>query len=255
MIPAVSTANTALGHYAAFTDESGLTHRYMIVGGISCRFEIAHLIDRKVREIRASSPYPQDSLQWKHLRAPKLDTYKRLIAYFFELNARHLVDFTAIVIDRSKLDHFTHNEGDGEQFFHKMLFSITEAKIRKYHYPKAIYLFHGERTSKFSLEGTRSIINAALDNRKRPNRLGAFYRPVHQLAYMDVSLSGPHQITDVLLGSVAFHWNAGMRKSPGSPKEQLAQFIQAEGPAENLGRATPWTQPHFDIWQFQLKGP
>lgn len=80
----------------------------------------------------------------------------------------------------------------------------------------------------------------------------ANYHPLLTLEYKSVSESGPHQIADVLLGAVSQHWNAYKRRSEG-PKHELAQYIRSECCAHRLDVATPWWQPHMDIWEFKLR--
>lgn len=224
----------------------------MLVGGVSCASRDAEAIHNKVLDIRSNSPFPGDSLQWKHLSNPrKIPTYCKLIDCFCELNDQHVIDFTCIIIDTSKLDHSTHNDGDGEAFFQKMMFSLVGAKADLYGRPTALRAFHGYRDSKFNLQEVRKIINFGIAKRR-----GRFiYNPLRQLEYMQVRDSGLHQITDVLLGCVAYHWNPRMRYGNGRPKDVVARHAHSMCPPDALGAPTPWRQRHFNIWQFQLEDP
>lgn len=239
-----------LGDYASFTDESSIAgHRYMIVGGVTCRTAHARHVHDRVIAIRSKSRFPSDSLQWKHYRDAKWEDYRLLMDFFLEENARHRLDFSCIVIDTAALNHRRYNDGDGETFFQKMIFEHVSALERKYE-PQAIRVFHGHRESRYDLFEVRGIINAGLA--KQRHRLN--YRPLKQLDYLRVEHSGPHQIADVLLGAVSYYWNAGVRAGGASRKRRLAEYINAECCANSLGMPTPASMPHFDIWKLRLRG-
>lgn len=242
-----------LGDYATFSDESGVSkHRYLLIGGVSCASRDASLFHSKVHQIRAASPFPMDSLQWKNLSShKKLASYSTLLDFFFEKNCQHKLDFTCLVIDTHRLDHRSHNDGDAELFFQKMVFNYVKALCALYSPPEIIRCFHGRRSSKFELQQVREIINSALARRKGT----VLFRPLRQLEYANVSASGLHQLTDVLLGCVAYHWNASMRRNPGSAKSALAKYAQAESPSHRLDQLSPKSLRHFNIWPLRLQDP
>lgn len=241
-----------LGDYAAFTDESSISgHRYMVIGGISCRSAYAQRIHDKVQDIRNQSSFPSDSLQWKHFRPAKFRTYKKLANYFFRENDAKRIDFSCIIIDTSRLNHAAFNEGDGETFFQKIMYQLYVGLARKYGYPECIRGFHGRRESRYEMTEVKTIINAGICGEAHRR---VTYRPLLQFEYMQVELSGPHQLADVLLGAVSYYWNAGMRRGGDSRKRMLAEYIQAECCATSLGRPTPPSMPHFDIWEMRLRG-
>ncbi len=220
----------------------------MLVGGISCRSAYAEEIHERVAEIRSTGLY-SDSLQWKHFRPEKFSTYKKLIDFFLEANSEQKIDYSCIIVDTKSLDHRKFNKGDGEAFFHKVMYLVAVSIARKFRYPKAIRLFHGKRDSSYDLEEVKRIINAGLAS----ERMDVIYRPVRQLDYMDVGSSGPHQLTDTLLGATSYYWNSGQRRDGQSRKRLLAEYINSECCAVSLGAVTPRSKPHFDIWKMRLK--
>lgn len=238
-----------LGDYAAFTDESSISgHRYMLVGGVLCRSAHAQRIHDAVCRIRAASQFPGDSLQWKHFRPAKFDAYQRMVDLFLEENDAHRLDFQCMVIDTRGLDHARFNDGDGETFFQKVMYQTAMAWLRKYDHPRLLRLFHGRRESRYDLDHVKGIINAGAASTTQFQT----YRPLRQFEYMTVHDSGLHQMTDVLLGAVSYHWNPGVGRSEGR-KAMLAQYIQSECCANTLAKPTPRSKPHFDIWQFRLR--
>lgn len=247
----IRTRGPSTGAYAAFTDESAITgHRYMLVGGVSCLLDHAQRVHETVWRIRARSPYG-DSLQWKHLTAKKLSVYKELVDFFLEENARQRLDFTCLIVDTAQFNHAVFNDGDGETAFQKIMYQLYTSLVRKYGRPESIRGFHGQRSSRYTLDEVAGIINAGAA--KRTGRAG--YAPLTHFEYMDVSASGPHQIADVLLGAVAHHWNPGQRKGGSLHKAELARYVQAECCADSLTSPTPHWQPHFDLWKFRLRDP
>lgn len=240
------------GDYTACTDETGISaHRYMIVGGVSCRSSIAQQIHASALDCRKLSPFPGDSLEWKNLRANsrKLDAYFALMDLFFYHNRRHELDLTAIVVDTRKLKHAKFNQGDAEEFFQKIVNHYTRGLCTKYKRPQYIRLFHGSRTSRFDLRDIQNIINSTIAKQRGE----ITYRPLSILEYMPVGLSGLHNITDVLLGALGFYWNGkDAVTNPDSDKAKLARFILAESPVARLNEESAFYDRHFDIWDFQL---
>lgn len=220
----------------------------MIIGGVTCRAAHARAVHERVAAIRSKSAFPHDSLQWKHYRDAKWPEYKAAVDFFLEENGAQRLDFSCIVIDTAALDHRRFNEGDGETFFQKMVFehvSVLERRLT----PEAIRLLHGHRESRYDLFHVRGIINAGLA--KRRHRLN--YRPLKQLDYLRVHLSGPHQLADILLGAVSYYWNPGVKQGGHSRKRKLAEYIHSECCAPSLGKPTPKSMEHFDIWQLRLQ--
>lgn len=237
----------SLGDYAAFTDESSITgHRYMVVGGVSCRSAYAQTVHERIASIRRKSKY-SDSLQWKHFRPDKFYDYRRMIDYFLIANESHRLDFTCLVVDTKRLNHGLYNMGDGETFFQKTMYLVLVALTRKYGHPPIIRAFHGRRESRYDLMDVKAIINAGLAKEKAR----VLYRPVKQFDYMDVSESGPHQLADTLLGAVSYYWNEGLRRGGESRKRMLAEYIQSECCVDFLGEQSP--KSHFDIWPMRLR--
>jgi hypothetical protein len=223
----------------------------MLLGGISCRSAYAQVLHERVLDIRSRATFPQDSLQWKHFRPEKFPEYKDLVDLFIEDNSAHRVDFTSLVVDTAQLDHARYNDGDGETFFQKAMYQLYVSGIlRKYEPTPILRGFHGQRESRYEMMEVKKIINAGMAKEAH----SVTYRPLRQFEYMDVSKSGPHQLADVLLGAVSYHWNASLRRRGQSRKRMLAEYLQAECCVTVLGEATPPWQPHFDVWKLRLRG-
>jgi len=236
--------------YSVFSDESCISnHRYMLVGSVQCRTDFVVQIEDAVEEIARRSRFPQDSLQWKRLNRHKITDYQAILDLFFELNAHKKADFLAIVIDTQELDHKRHNDGDAEVFFQKMINRMVCTVSDQYYPPRALRCFHGRRDSRFSLEEIKNIINSTIASREND----VLFRPLRQLEYRDVSRSRVHQLNDVLLGCVAYHWNEKMRHDPSSPRSQIASYANRNAPKRLDTRSFP-NEWHFNIWPIRLGG-
>jgi hypothetical protein len=192
-------------------------------------------------------------MQWKHFRPEKFPAYKRLIDYFVEENTSQRIDYSCIVIERRGLDHSRYNDGDGEVFFQKMMYQIALSLVRKYHFPRAIRLFHGVRASRFDLAEIQKIMNAgvALERFRLDQAYG--YSPIKQLEYMNPGTSGPHQLADTLLGATSYYCNIGQQRRGDSRKRMLAEYFNAECCVDFLGKPTGPSKPQFNIWKLRLR--
>lgn len=199
--------------------------------------------------IQAHSRFPTDSIQWKHYRDAKFDTYKLAVDYFLAENSAQMIDFSCLVIDTHLLDHARFVNSDDETFFQKMMYQYYVAMAERYYHPTTIRGFHGNRNSAYEMDYVKNIINSGISRKTNfPT-----YRPLRQFDYMRVDMSGPHQLSDILLGAVSYYWNAGLRKNGTSRKRKLAEYINSECCAQSLGRRTPLWQRNFDIWPMRLR--
>lgn len=237
-----------LSRYSIFSDESSQTgHGYMILGALSASRTAIPLFEREIEIIREQSRFPGDSLQWKNINSKKLYDYERLVNLFLDWNREHAIDFTAATFQRKRYKHNQFNDGDSEVAYQKWLCSVYLAVGAKYGWPDNVHCMHGKRDSRFKLSEIREILNARAARKVRYN-----YLPYRCLEYRDPSYNPILQMNDVLLGAVSYYWNAGMRKLPNSPKSEMARYIQANCCAADLGKKTPMSMPHFDIWEFRL---
>lgn len=237
-----------MSHYSIFSDESCQTgHSYMVLGAVSASCSAISLMQEKIADIRRNSEFPEDSLQWKNITGRKIKDYEALVDLFCEWNTEKALDFTAAAFYRRKFKHHLFNDGDGEVAYQKWLCNVYLAIGDKYGWPKDISCFHGRRASRFKLPEIRGILNARAAKKVRYN-----YLPYSCLKYLDPSSESMLQMNDVLLGAVSYHWNPGMRKDPDSPKSHIARYLQTNCCARDLGRKTPKSMPHFDIWEFRL---
>lgn len=235
--------------YGIYSDESCQTaYRHMTIGAVSTSLSRVESVCTMIEAIRKESEFPGDSLQWKNITKRKLPDYEKLIDLATELISEHVIDFTCLVIDQKEVDHKRHNEGDTEIGFQKFLSELYLCYIRKYRKPPSLHCYHGQRDSRFELHEIRGILNSRAANRIRYN-----YLPFDILDYLDPSISDMHQLNDVLLGIISWHWNPGMRKLPDSPKSQIARKFRREIGYDLMHKATPPSARHIDVWKLRLR--
>jgi hypothetical protein len=134
-----------------------------------------------------------------------------------------------------------------------MMYQMALSLTRKYYYPKTIRIFHGVRTSRFDLSEIQKIMNSGIgiERVERDQIFG--YAPIKQLEYMNPESSGPHQLTDTLLGATSYYWNIGQQRRGESRKRMLAEYFNAECCVDFLGKPTGLSKPQFNIWKFRLR--
>lgn len=240
----------ALGEYSSFTDESDITARYMIIGGITCGTAFVPELFSILTRYQERMPY-KGRLQWKDITKRNYPIFQELLDEFFYLNGEHLVDFHALVVDMWNFDHLTYNEGDKEVSFDKMLFQCLLAIHKRYPGCTRIRCFHGNRDSPYPIGALREMLNAKVYTL----RYRQIYLPYAHVKNLEVKRSLPMQLADLLIGALGAHWNARKGLVAGSPKDIVAQHFRRESPVASLLESSPRSMRHFVIWPFQGRGP
>lgn len=179
--------------------------------------------------------------------AAKVEKYKRLMRQFLDWNEEHVCDFTALVLEHRKIDHNAYNDGDSDLGFRKFLGRTYIAMARKYE-PRRLRMVHGYLCSRRDIAHMPGILNSM-----RRHQKGMSYRPFGPAQWRPVQDLGGLQLADVLLGAVAWEWNGRGKKHPNSPKQTVADYLRAEGPADSLGTKTPPNMANFHTWPFRLQ--
>ncbi|MER8818604.1 hypothetical protein NKH70_02090 [Mesorhizobium sp. M0991] len=235
-----------VGDYTSFTDESDLTAQYMVIGGITCGTAFVSELESILARFRQKMPH-NVRLEWKNITKHNIGVYADLIDTFCAMNAEHVVDFHALVVDMFAFDHHTHNEGDREVSFDKMLFQSLHAIHKRYPSPERIRCFHGNRDCRYPIENLRTMLN----NKVMFQRMGYIWQPYVQVQHLFVKDSLHLQLADLLIGCVGAKWNKRKGYVAGSPKDLIACYFERECPATVLSAKTPSYMTHFDIWKMK----
>jgi hypothetical protein len=239
-------AGVGLGDYSCFTDETDLTARYMTIGGITCGTAFLPELFSTLSRYQAQMPF-HGRLEWKCITKHNRHVFEDLIDEFFNLNAEHLVDFHALVVDMHKFDHMIFNNGDKEVSFDKMLFQSLFAVHKRYHGCTKVRCFHGNRDSPYPIDNLREMMN----NKAFSRKFGRIFVPYVVVKNLEVKRSLPLQLADLLIGCLGAHWNKRKGYVAGSPKDIIAQRFKREAPTDNLLCSSPLADKHFDIWEFK----
>lgn len=192
-------------------------------------------------------PY-SDRLEWKRITRKNQHIFEEIVDWFCEANSEQKIDFHAIIVDMHRFDHKTHNDGDRETSFDKMLFQSFYAFHKRYPKASKLRCFHGNKDCRHPFGNLRSILNAKVNAGKR----SGLTFPFSEVKLASVKDTLPLQLADLLIGCVGHYWNNRKGSSPDSPKAQVARRFQSECPVNKLSEKSPSSYPHFDIWEFRV---
>jgi len=192
-------------------------------------------------------------LKWLKVSRNKLHEYKRFLDYFLTLNTSDQVHYKAIVLDTHRFDHRTFNAGDSEigfyKFYYQLLLHCFGRPDCTPTSPARFIVFLDERTSRYSLEDLRRILNNGMASRFRVQS-----RPFRAIQPLDSKQSVFIQLVDVLTGAVGYHWNQ-LHLVPGASaaRQELSAYLASRLGFKDLARETPYGVRRFKIWKMSLQ--
>lgn len=126
--------------YNIYCDEScHLPHDrqpVMVLGATSCPQADARRLGKELRELKAAHR-TRGELKWNKTSASRLPFYLALVDWFIASPTLHYRGL--VVLNKAALNHEAFNEGDADQFYYKMQFSLLN-KILSPDSRYAIYL-------------------------------------------------------------------------------------------------------------------
>jgi hypothetical protein len=175
-------------------------HTHMVMGAVTCPKDKARGIAERIREIKVKHGLPRDhEVKWTKVSPGKLEFYKEVVDFFFDDDD---LGFRAVVIDKSQLDHKTHNQTH-ETFYYKMYFRLLSALLD----PEDCYFIYLDIKDSRSASKTRKLgdilANNSLDFQREivRNIQNAHSDELEQM-----------QLTDLLVGAVGYV-NRGFKTS------------------------------------------
>lgn len=233
-------------HYNVYADETCQNaHRYMVIGGVVCRPDFAAYITREIDDIKASFSKP-GVVKWNLVKVSKLKRYKAIVDCFFDHNAEHRIDFSAIVIDTSKLNHRKFNAGIADVGFNKFVYQHLVKHTRKYEKCSYFMGILDHRDTPTPLEDLRSIVNGGCAKHHRD--FAHRYKTLHFRFCKDENLL---QVSDLLIGAIGHCLNGKDDTSRNPAKPELADYIRQKACVKSLALRTYYARKHFDIWHFK----
>ena len=164
-------------------------------------------------------------MKWTYVSKHNIKTYESWCNLFFKLSGRaKVLGFSALVLDVSKFDHKKYNEGDSELGFNKILYQFLLHSIgRNYGYYRPIYGYLDHRTTVHTPERLRQMLNAGLQ-KIHPHKYKD--KPFRRLTFRKSKETVLLQMTDILIGAIAFERNLHWTKSDCRPEKiSLCQKI------------------------------
>jgi hypothetical protein len=228
-----------------YIDESSQTnHRYLVIGGVVVESDRANELAAKISAARQPE-LPKNEAKWGKVSTKKLAAYKRIVDVLFDNPT--LVHFHSVVIDTTKLDHRRFNEGSREIGFNKEIYQLAMKCARLY----GDLLFHvypDYRDTSQNPNDLRLILNRGCakkgDRREWPFRRCQFRNSEETL---------PLQLTDVLIGSLAYRLNGhGAVAGASPPKIELSEYVLKKANIVDVFKDTA-PAGTFTVWHRRLR--
>jgi hypothetical protein len=226
-----------------FADESSQTkHRYMVLGAVLVPARAVVEVEQRFAALRPTTK-PVSEMKWTKVSKHNIREYEAWVELFFELSK--LLRFSSVVIDASQFDHRTYNEGDSEIGFNKVLYQFLLHSIgTKYGYVRPIRGYLDARTTVHTPERLRLMLNGGL---RKIHANKYWDMPFRELSFLDSSKSALLQLTDILIGAIAFDRNLHWTRPDSRPEKlqlcrRILDFAQTKP-----GRSA------CKVWEFQFR--
>ncbi len=230
-----------------YIDESSQTrHRYLLLGGIIIETLKVEAADDEIAKCRLPE-LPFGEMKWNKVSDKKLEAYRRVVDAFFYSDALRHAHFHSLVVDTHQLDHNTYNQGSREIGFNKEIYQLATKFARLYR-GRLFHCYPDQRDTSQLPGDLRDILNHGRrklgDNRDWP------FRRCHFRCSKQTPLL---QITDLLIGAVAYHLNGHIGEEGASPaKVDLARHVLDRAGVRDPTSDTAMSGK-FTIWHRQLR--
>jgi len=199
--------------YVIYTDESRhdgpVSGPFMGIGGLWVVRSEKDRITRALQQLRREVGLTGE-IKWTKVSALKLESYKRLIDFFL---TNDFLRFRVILVEKSKLDHSVHNDGDDELGFYKFYYEML---VKWMEPPNRYLVLLDFKTNKGS---------DRFGELKRVLRNGLpFGASILDLTVNDSFQSPLAQLADLLTGCVTAAW---CNQPANSAKGEIVRYLEA----------------------------
>jgi hypothetical protein len=229
-----------------YIDESSQTnHRYLVLGGIILATDDLHEVVDALQAARLPE-LPYGVMKWGYVSRCKLPAYRRVVDAFFHLQAKTTLDFHSLVVDTTRLKHRIYNQGSREIGFNKEIYQLAFKVGRLY--DCLLHVYPDRRSTNQRPEDLRLMLNRGIkkqgDTRDWPYRRLQFREPD------DCQVL---QLTDILIGALAYRLNGHHKAERASPpRVELSEYILTKAGIGDVMRDTS-RGGKFTIWHRRLK--
>lgn len=227
-----------------YADESCLTHRYLVIGGISVEESDLKLATLRFMDIRHKHNTWAEA-KWAKVSNKKLSFYQDYMKVFFELNSKDILHFHALYIDT----HTFAKGHDPEVSFSKLVYQLLLHKFgRKYGDAHRLYAYLDERKTSENPEFMIPMLNADLHKRGIKTKP---YKRIHYVKSHDHELI---QVNDLIIGAVGsrkngHHLVAGANVAKVTLGNEISAAAKTTAPYAWM--ITTRFAPRFSIWNFK----
>jgi Protein of unknown function (DUF3800) len=202
---------------------------FMLISYVSSSYNQVKLHSHNIRALKMKHFF-KGEMKWSALSKSQYPFYKELIEYFFATD----LQFRAIVIDKSQLKHEALNQSH-DDFYDKMYFQLLNKKI----FPENNYNIYMDIKDTHSFEKAASL----------KTYLNRNFVSVRTLQIIRSYESELMQLTDVIMGAIAYHLR---NEKKVIAKNKIIDKIQAHCTLP-ITQSTPRSSEKFNLFYIDLK--
>lgn len=232
-----------------YIDESSQNqHRFLVLGGIIAPRRVAEALNVACKFIRRKE-LPGSELKWTKVSLAKLEAYQQIVDQFFigEWYGGP-VEFHCLVVEMARRNEHAFNSGNREIGFNKEIYQLL-MKFGRLYGDCLFHVYPDKRETNTPLDEIRLMLNRGI--KKKGDQRDWPFRRLHFRGSHDEPLL---QLTDLLIGAVAFHLNGHRKVAGASPaKCWLSDYILDKARVLDPARDTA-VKGKFTIWHRQMRG-
>jgi hypothetical protein len=202
---------------------------FMLISYVSSSYNQVKLHSQNIRALKRKHFF-KGEMKWSALSKSQYPFYKELIDYFFATD----LQFRAIVIDKSQLKHCDYNQTH-DDFYDKMYFQLLNKKI----FPENNYNIYLDIKDTHSFEKAASL----------KSYLNRNFISVRSLQIIRSYESELMQLTDVIMGAIAYHLR---KEKKVIAKNKIIEKIQYHCKLP-ITQSTALSASKFNLFYIDLK--
>jgi hypothetical protein len=228
--------------YIDETSQNGVGHRFLIMGGIVVPIHMSRQFERDIidarwprlawRLVHRKGKIEPEEIGWNCVSKGDFPAYKKIMDAYFSFTKRRAqtiddrVEFFSSVVDTHiRGRRYSGQSGelgfDREIYFHCM-------SIARRHRDKLFHVYLDERTTshRSSPKNTQTILRAGIRKDSYNRGRERTFRRVQYRRSNDVQAL---QISDLMIGAIAYRLNRHYDKPGGADKKLLCEYILRQG--------------------------
>ena len=231
-----------------YCDESCTSDRYTVIGAVFCRADTARTLADSISLVAAAHGGTSE-LKWAKVKKHNFRMYAAVMEEFFAALHKGYVQYYALVVDNSQMNHKLYNEGDKEIGFSKMLFQLLWKFIRIFRSRPRFFAFLDDRTTQHTPQKLRRMLN-----QKAANDLNITHNPYRYCEFHDSKSEVLIQVADVITGAIGYRRNRKNILTVASrPKIEMVSLITKLAKVDDLANPTRKADQSFDIWHIDFE--